>query len=341
MIAGLLTPETGHETTSGLLSFLFYHLLKNPAALQRAREEVDALVGTSAVKIEHLRKIPYINACLREALRLNPTASVFAVKPKKDEILGGEYFVEKGKSIACLLPAAHRDFEVYGEDADIFKPERMLDEEFNKLPPNAWKPFGNGVRACIGRPFAWQEAQLAVVMLLQNFDFTMDDPSYQLEIKQTLTIKPKDFFIHATLRHENPIAGGSGGVDHAATKQKSKTPTQPTTAGVAGTMSIFYGSNTGTCESMANSLASAAASHGYNASVDILDKAVETKPKDGPVVVITASYEGEPPDNAVHFVNWMKNLKGNQLSGVKYAVFGCGNRTYKFLALGLFTDTVR
>ena len=77
----LLTRKLGHETTSGLLSFLFYHLLKNPAALQRAREEVDAVVGTSAVKVGHLRKIPYITACLREALRLNPTASVFGVKP--------------------------------------------------------------------------------------------------------------------------------------------------------------------------------------------------------------------------------------------------------------------
>ena len=134
-----LISVVGHETTSGLLSFLLYHLLKNPSALQRARAEVDEVVGDSPVNHTHLKKIPFINACLRETLRLNPTASLFAVAPKQDEVLGGEYFVKKGTPIGMVLPAAHRDLSVYGEDADVFKPERMLDEPFNQLPPNAWK----------------------------------------------------------------------------------------------------------------------------------------------------------------------------------------------------------
>ena len=129
----------GHETTSGLLSFLFYNLLKNPSALQLARAEVDEVVGDSQVEHSHLKKIPYVTACLREALRLNPTASVFNLTPKKDEVIGGEYFVKKGTPIACLLQAAHRDLSVFGDDADSFRPERMLDEPFNNLPPNAWK----------------------------------------------------------------------------------------------------------------------------------------------------------------------------------------------------------
>jgi cytochrome P450/NADPH-cytochrome P450 reductase len=69
----------------------------------------------------------------------------------------------------------------------------MLDEAFhrrNKAFPNCWKPFDNGIRACIGRAFAWQHALLVLVLLLQSFDFSMYDPSYQLRIKQTLTIKP-------------------------------------------------------------------------------------------------------------------------------------------------------
>ena len=129
----------GHETTSGMLSFLFYHLLKNPSALQRARAEVDEVVGTSAVTLAHLKKIPYINACLRETLRLNPTASAFSIAPKQDEVIGGEYLIKKGTPMINLLPACHRDIDVYGEDADVFRPERMLDEAFNALPPNSWK----------------------------------------------------------------------------------------------------------------------------------------------------------------------------------------------------------
>ena len=59
----------------------------------------------------------------------------------------------------------------------------MLNEHFGRLSkgfPDCWKPFGNGMRACIGGPFAWQEAVIAVAVLLQNFDFELADPSYRL-----------------------------------------------------------------------------------------------------------------------------------------------------------------
>lgn len=62
------------------------------------------------------------------------------------------------------------------------------------------------MRGCIGRPFAWQEALLVMAMLLQNFDFRLDNPTYSLKVKSTLTIKPDDFFMRASLR------GGRGGL---------------------------------------------------------------------------------------------------------------------------------
>lgn len=63
------------------------------------------------------------------------------------------------------------------------------------------QPFGNGRRACIGRPFAWQEALLVTAMILQSFDVKLDDPSYEIQVKQTLTIKPDNFKIKVTPRH--------------------------------------------------------------------------------------------------------------------------------------------
>ena len=92
------------------------------------------------------------------------------------------------------------DPTIWGEDANEFRPERCLDENFSKLPKNSWKPFGNGERGCIGRDFAWQEVILACAMVLQNFDLKFHDPAYELRIKQTLTIKPADLLMHATLR---------------------------------------------------------------------------------------------------------------------------------------------
>lgn len=62
------------------------------------------------------------------------------------------------------------------------------------------------MRACIGRAFAWQEGQIAIAMILQNFDLRASDPSYVMKYRQTLTIKPIDFSFHATLRnHLDPI----------------------------------------------------------------------------------------------------------------------------------------
>jgi cytochrome P450/NADPH-cytochrome P450 reductase len=135
----------GHETTSGLLSFLFYYLLKNPAAYQAAQKQVDEVIGRGPITFEHMSKLPYIEACLRETLRLQPTAPAFSIAPHPDTkdfpvlIGGGKYAVEKGQVMVVLLSKVHRDPTVYGDDAEDFKPERMTDDNFSKLPPNSWK----------------------------------------------------------------------------------------------------------------------------------------------------------------------------------------------------------
>ncbi|KAH7130800.1 NADPH-cytochrome P450 reductase-like protein [Dendryphion nanum] len=326
----------GHETTSGLLSFTFYYLLKHPESYKKAQEEVDHVVGKGPIRVEHLSKVPFLNAVLRESLRLQPTAPVIGLQAKEDTVIGGKYPIPKGTPLVSLFPKVHRDPLVYGEDAEEFRPERMLDEEFerrNKQFPNCWKPFGNGMRGCIGRPFAWQEALLVLAILLQNFNFSMDDPSYQLQIKQTLTIKPKDFFMRAHLRNhmsattlERALATTS--LSDPKKPGKIATPKKPN-ATKGKPIAILYGSNTGTCEALANRLATDAANHGFSAEVlDTLDSSKEDLPTDKPVVIVTASYEGQPADNASHFVNWVEGLKDTELKNVSYAVFGCGHRDW-------------
>lgn len=325
----------GHETTSGMLSFTFYYLLKSPEAYSKAQEEVDTVIGKGPITVDHLSKLPYLNAVLREALRLQSTAPSIGLMAKEDTTLGGKYPIKKGVPIIALLPMVHRDPIAYGEDAEEFRPERMLDAEFdrrNKEFPNCWKPFGNGMRACIGRPFAWQESLLILAMLLQKFNISLDDASYQLKIKQALTIKPKDFFMRARLRDhvsatdlERSLSSGAvtappeaSGVSNAKKQAKNGKP-----------MAIYYGSNTGTCEALANRLASDAANHGFRAEVvDTLDSVRANLPKDKPVVIVTASYEGAPADNAAHFNSWVGTLKDDEMKDVSYAVFGCGHRDW-------------
>ncbi len=265
-----------------------------------------------------------------------PTIGAFGVRSLRDQIIGGKYEIKKGASITLLLVKSHLDPAVYGDNAREFVPERMLDENFERLQrefPNCWKPFGNGARACIGRPFAWQEALLVTAMLLQNFNFMLDDPNYQLSLRETLTTKPEGFVMRAVLRDgitatdlERRLAG-TGTVKPGLHKTATGVAATPAKAAQpkGKPMSIYYGSNSGTCESLAWRISADAASRGFSADVvNPLDAANQTLPTDRPVVIVTASYEGQPPDNAALFVSWLKSLKGKELEGVNYAVFGCG-----------------
>lgn len=318
----------GHETTSGLLSFATYLLLKNPQVLAKARAVVDEVLGDEMPRVEHLAQLRYIEQVLMESLRIWPTASVFAVKPLEDTLLAGKYPLTPDDSVMILEPMLHRDPAVWGDDAEAFIPERFAPENAEKLSPNAWKPFGNGARACIGRPFAMQEAQLVLAMMLQRFDIAFDDPSYQLKIHETLTIKPEGLRIRARSRRS---AQALVRAPSLAAPQKTLAPAAPAPLreGEAATaLLVLYGSNTGSSEAFANRIAADAPSYGFAPTVAPMDDFAGRLPKDGAVVIVTASYEGQPPDNARRFVADVEALASGSLEDLPFAVFGCGNRQW-------------
>ncbi|KAF2012918.1 hypothetical protein BU24DRAFT_494834 [Aaosphaeria arxii CBS 175.79] len=329
----------GHETTSGTLSFAFYSMLKNPDTYQKAQQEVDKIMGKERVTIDKLSDLKYIPALLRETLRQCSPIPAVLVEPFEDTTLQGKYAIKKGEPVVVSFSRTHLDPIVYGHDACQFKPERMLDENFDRLVkefPNCWKPFGNGMRACIGRPFAWQEMLLAMSVLLQNFDFHQLDPGYSLKLSETLTIKPKDFMIRASLRHgmsamdlELQLSGRFK--DTRNTKPKMQTlPNSGNKYPGAKPINIYFGSNSGTCEALAHRLASNASAHGFAASVvDQLNSAKEGLRSEKPIIILTASYEGQAPDNAIDFVHWLENTSDTFEDGVFYAVFGVGSSEWR------------
>jgi cytochrome P450 / NADPH-cytochrome P450 reductase len=181
----------GHETTSGLLSFAIHHLLKDPAVAARAQAEVDEVLGTDpslAPTEAQLGRLAYVDRILDETLRLWPTAPAFFRRPLVDTTVGGFEFAA-GTPIMALSAALHRQTAVWGPDADRFDPDHFAPERRAALPANAFKPFGTGARACIGRQFALQEAVLVLAMLLQRFEF-VDHTGYALEVRESITIKP-------------------------------------------------------------------------------------------------------------------------------------------------------
>ncbi|MBP2328163.1 cytochrome P450/NADPH-cytochrome P450 reductase [Kibdelosporangium banguiense] len=305
----------GHETTSGLLSFATHKLLTHPEVLERARGIVDEVLGDATPTFDDLARLGYIGQILRETLRLHPTAPAFALSPSEPATLGG-YPIDPAENVLVMLPVLHRDPAVW-ESPDVFDPDRFGPERMNDIPEYAWMPFGHGARACIGRPFALQEATLVLAMMLQRFDIALADPDYRMTISETLTIKPKDLAIRATARRPHTQ------IRPDAAPRTSQAPADMVTT--HGTpILVLYGSNGGSSESLARTIAGDGKARGWDTVAAPLDEYAGTLPTTGPVVIVTSSYNGAPPDNAKRFVEWLTQTSPD-LTGVDYLVLGCGS----------------
>ncbi|KAL7941946.1 cytochrome P450 [Trichoderma barbatum] len=334
----------GYETTSSTLCFIWYFMCSNPETLRKAQQEVDDIVGQNVLQYDMLRNLKYLDACMKEALRMQHPVSLLTRFATRDTVLGGKYFIKKGQMVSGIWRHFHRDPKVWGEDADEFRPERMLDAEFQKMPPNSWKPFGDGLRACIGRGFAEQEILISMAMVLQRFNVEKVDADYELQLTGQMGVKPIDFKIRVHRREGRSVnVGIPGGVSsrqpESAPKgsvqtRRQKKVDESNIADISGQItkkpiSVFWGGNQGTCESLVQSLTRSAPEFGLDVvEIRDLDSAVDSLPTDRPSIIITPSYEGRPPYNAKKFIDWIekKASTGDKLpAGVKFTVFGAGN----------------
>jgi cytochrome P450/NADPH-cytochrome P450 reductase len=323
----------GHETTSGLLSCTLYALLKHPDVLTKAYEEVDRVLGPDTdarPTYQQVTQLSYITQILKEALRLWPPAPAYGIAPLNDETIGGKYKLRKNTFITILVMALHRDPSVWGPNPDAFDPENFSREAEAARPVHAWKPFGNGRRACIGRGFAMHEAALAIGMILQRFKL-IDIRRYQMHLKETLTIKPDGFKIKVRPRSEKDRGTYAGrAATTAAASSTALAPRARTRPGHNTPLLVLYGSNLGTAEELATRVADLAEVNGFATRLGALDDFVGKLPEQGGVLIFCASYNGAPPDNAAQFVKWLgDDLPKDAFSKVRYAVFGCGNSDWR------------
>lgn len=230
--------------------------------------------------------------------------------------------MKKGDVFSLLIPELHRDPSVWGDDVESFIPERF--EDLDTIPYHAYKPFGNGQRACIGQQFALHEATLVLGMVLQHFDL-IDHEEYQLDVKETLTLKPDGLTMRVSPRKPTMSFTAASPESKSADKGATVSPIES----AHGTpLLVLFGSNMGTAEGLARDLAETGKRQGFNAEVAPLNDYTNRLPKEGAVLIVSASYNGNPPDNAGDFVSWLKESEGNTLDGVHYAIFGCGDRNW-------------
>lgn len=148
----------GADSTSITMRSVFYFLMKNPEKFDKARAEVDAAFenGTlsTPVQYSHASSLSYLNAVVKEAIRLFPAFSVSQPRyvPSQGIELCGKY-IPGGYSIGLNPAIIQHDRGVFGADALEYHPERWLEsEERTRAMDKAILTWGAGTRTCVGRP---------------------------------------------------------------------------------------------------------------------------------------------------------------------------------------------
>jgi hypothetical protein len=181
----------GSETTAISLSAVFYNLLRNPRVLATLRAEIDdaARAGHFAdyelgvVTWAESQRLPYLDACIKEAFRMYPAAGLplERIVPEPGVEIAGRY-VKGGTIVGCSAWLIHRRPEIFGTDVDVYRPERWLVDESLPESERAERErriremnghmfqFGMGPRTCIGKNISLLEMYKVVPSLLRRFD---------------------------------------------------------------------------------------------------------------------------------------------------------------------------
>ncbi|KAE9411099.1 cytochrome P450 [Gymnopus androsaceus JB14] len=182
----------GHETTASTTTWLLFELAKSPKDQQRVYAEirdVRARIGVEAeLAVSDYDSMPFFNAVIKEALRLHPIVPTLARQAASDDSIpldfpiiteSGEEIsqipVSKGQRIVLSIAMYNRLTQVWGDDANEWKPERFIIDSKKKTALGVYAnlmSFSAGVRACIGWRFAIMELQAILFGLLEKFEFS-------------------------------------------------------------------------------------------------------------------------------------------------------------------------
>ncbi|XP_064556307.1 probable cytochrome P450 4s3 [Drosophila montana] len=152
----------GHDTTSSAIAFAISLLSKHADVQQRVYEEALELEGREK------ESMPYLEAVIKETLRLYPSVPFFSRNVHED-LQVGQVTVPKGASISCLVYMLHRDPDSFPQP-ERFDPDRFYLNE-QQLHPFAFAAFSAGPRNCIGQKFAMLELKCSLAMLLRHYQF--------------------------------------------------------------------------------------------------------------------------------------------------------------------------
>jgi cytochrome P450 len=175
----------GHETTATSLAWAVERIASNPHVLARLQAELQAAGGVNASP-ERIAGLPYLDATIKEVMRVRPVVPAIGRKLVEPAEIGG-YSMPAGTIVGACIYLAHRDPKNY-PNPEEFRPERFLG---TPTDPVTWLPFGGGIRRCIGAQFATYELKIVLGVLLAHCDFELAQKSPVRAVRRAVTLVPE------------------------------------------------------------------------------------------------------------------------------------------------------
>ncbi|OAQ66758.1 cytochrome P450 pisatin demethylase [Pochonia chlamydosporia 170] len=207
---GLSNIIAGADTTAISLSAVLYYLIRSPKAMQRLRDEVEQCVTDELFNGTHLtfkqsQEMPYLQAVIKEALRLHSATGLplWRVVTDAGLELDGRFF-PPGSVIGLNTWVAHYNEDIFGADAKEFRPERWIERDDNEAEIKAmnayYLPFGLGSRTCLGKHISFLEMSKLIPLLVRNFDFELVGEERDWKVENYWFVKPANFFVKVANR---------------------------------------------------------------------------------------------------------------------------------------------
>ncbi len=187
--------SAGRDTTAQALTWTFYLLMRNPKVVDRLRQELLSSSTSTADEISNLESsslrpaaLPYTMAVFYETLRLYPPVPVELKQCEQASTLPDGTFLPKSAIVVWCIWAMNRSKLIWGEDADLFVPERWI--EAGKLVTKSayeFPVFNGGPRTCLGKKMAECIAAMVIARLIWDFEFEAVDDEERIS-RNSLTL---------------------------------------------------------------------------------------------------------------------------------------------------------
>ncbi|XP_011864443.1 PREDICTED: cytochrome P450 4C1-like, partial [Vollenhovia emeryi] len=182
----------GHDTTATALCFILALLAEHKDIQDRVRNEIDTALQENGEKftMKLLHDLPYLDRCIKEALRLYPSVYLISRIPGEDVKLQS-YIVPAGTYVFFNMYKAHRDPNFW-PNPELFDPDRFLPEKIRNRHPYSYVPFSAGPRNCIGQRFAMLEMKAMIAPLVHNFYLEPIDYLQHVRMVVDIILRPAD-----------------------------------------------------------------------------------------------------------------------------------------------------